>query len=62
MPFAESSHGRIVPAHRRMEQLAGDLHALAFDMGEPSHSVERVERLIAEAERIAAEVRKVVRG
>lgn len=51
-----------IPAYRRMEQLAGDLHALAFDMAEPSHSVERVERLIAEAERIAEEVRKVVRG
>lgn len=47
---------------QRLERLAGDLHMLAFDMGEPSRSHERVERLIAEGERIADAVRAVVRG
>jgi hypothetical protein len=47
---------------RQLEQLAGDLHMLAFDVAEPSRSHERVERLIAEGERIADEVRAVVRG
>jgi hypothetical protein len=45
-----------------MEYLARDLHALAFDMAEPSRSTTRSERIIAEAERIAAEVRRTVRG
>ncbi|CAH0355326.1 hypothetical protein SPH9361_03403 [Sphingobium sp. CECT 9361] len=51
-----------LPASRRLEQLASDLHLLAFDYGEPSHCVQRADRLIAEAERIANEVRAVVRG
>lgn len=46
----------------RIERLAGDLHALAFDMREPSRSTERAERIINEAERIAGDVRAVVRG
>jgi len=45
-----------------MERLAGDLHMLAFDMREPSRSVGRAERIIAEGERISAEVRALVRG
>jgi hypothetical protein len=46
----------------RIERLADQLRNLAFDMAEPSRSVERAERLIADAERIADEVRAVVRG
>lgn len=52
---------RLCPADQ-MERLAGDLHMLAFDMREPSRSTERVDRIIGEAERIAGEVRAVVRG
>jgi hypothetical protein len=46
----------------RMERLAGDLHMLAFDMREPSRSITRSDRIIGEAERIATEVRALVRG
>lgn len=46
----------------RLERLAGDLHSLAFDIAEPSRTIERSERLIAEGERIADEVRAAVRG
>ena len=46
----------------RIESLAGQLHSLAFDMREPSRSIQRAERLIAEGERIADAVRAVVRG
>ena len=49
-------------AARQLEHLAGALHSLAFDMAEPSTTIARVERLIAEGERIADEVRAVVRG
>ena len=49
-------------AAQRLERLARDLHSLAFDMDEPSRTHERVERLIGEGERIAREVRAVVRG
>ena len=45
-----------------MERLAGELHMLAFDMREPSRSICRSERLIDEAERIAGQLRAVVRG
>ena len=45
-----------------MERLAGQLHMLAFDMREPSRTIDRSERLIAEGERIADEVRALVRG
>lgn len=45
-----------------IERLAGELHMLAFDMREPSRSVDRAERIIAEGERISAEVRALVRG
>ncbi|WP_240885709.1 hypothetical protein [Sphingomonas sp. SFZ2018-12] len=47
---------------RLLEQLASDLHMLAFDMAEPSRTVQRAERLIAEGERIAAQIRQIVRG
>lgn len=54
------------PSHvanaRALEQLAGDLHALSFDVGEPSRCVRRSERLTAEGERIANAVRAVFRG
>lgn len=54
------------PAHlaraRALEHLASDLHALAFDAAEPSRCSVRSERLIAEAERIAAAVRALFRG
>lgn len=46
----------------QIERLAGDLHMLAFDMREPSRCIGRAERLIAEGERISAEVRALVRG
>lgn len=52
---------QLCPADR-MERLAGELHSLAFDMREPSRTIGRVERIIAEGERISAEVRAVVRG
>ncbi len=51
-----------VPTPQRLEQLAHDLHALAFKMAEPSRCIQRAERLIGEGERIAAEVRATVRG
>ena len=47
---------------RELEHLAGDLHSLAFDMAEPSRSTKRSDAIIAEAERIAGAVRRVVRG
>lgn len=46
----------------QIERLAGELHMLAFDMREPSRSIDRAERIIAEGERISAEVRALVRG
>ncbi|WP_180275594.1 hypothetical protein [Sphingobium sp. IP1] len=52
---------QLCPADR-MERLAGDLHMLAFDMREPSRSITRSDRIIGEAERIATEVRALVRG
>ncbi len=45
-----------------LERFASDLHNLAFDVDEPSNSVVRAERLIAEGERIAAGIRAVFRG
>jgi hypothetical protein len=47
---------------RRIEQLASDLHNLAFDVAEPSRCVTRSDRLTAEGERIAAAVRAEFRG
>lgn len=52
---------RLCPADQ-MEHLACELHMLAFDMREPSRSTDRADRIIGEAERIAVEVRRVVRG
>lgn len=52
---------QLCPADK-MERLAGELHSLAFDMREPSRCIERVDRLIAEGERISSEVRALVRG
>lgn len=46
----------------QMERLAGELHSQAFDMREPSRSIGRSDRIIGEAERIATEVRALVRG
>jgi hypothetical protein len=45
-----------------IERLAGDMHALAFDMREPGTSVAQSDRLIEEAERISLAIRRVVRG
>lgn len=54
------------PAHiakaRALEHLAGDLHALAFDVSEPPTSTRQSDRNVAEGERIAAAVRAVFRG
>jgi prefoldin subunit 5 len=47
---------------QQLERLASNLHALAFDIAEPSRSIQRIERRIAEGERVADEVRAVVRG
>ena len=46
----------------RLEQLAGDLHSVAFDFREPARSVQFAERRIAGVERICDAARKVVRG
>lgn len=54
-----------MPKHtvaKELEHLAGDLHAIAFDFAEPSHSIQESDRRIAEVERIAARARAVVRG
>ena len=52
-----------------LEQIAGDVHALAFDVAEPSPSIPQSERKTAEGERIAAalhaagdQVRRLFRG
>jgi hypothetical protein len=47
---------------RRIEQLASDLHRLAFDVAEPSRCVTRSDQLTAEGERIAAAVSAEFRG
>lgn len=62
VPFVSGDAMPHQSAAYTLERLAGDLHALAFDWAEPSRSIPRLERMIAEAERIAAEVRKAVRG
>lgn len=49
-------------ASRTLEQLAGDLHSLAFDFASPAPNVMSADRRIAEAERIAGAIRQVVRG
>lgn len=46
----------------RLEQLAGDLHSVAFDFREPARSHGDVERRISEVERICSEARAAVRG
>jgi hypothetical protein len=46
----------------RLEKLAGELHAVAFDFAEPARSVQFADRRIAEVERICADARAVVRG
>ncbi|MEN2749243.1 hypothetical protein [Sphingomonas sp. T9W2] len=47
---------------KELEHLAGDLHAIAFDFAEPSHSIQESDRRIAEVERIVARARAAVRG
>jgi hypothetical protein len=47
---------------RRLELLASDLHSLAFYVAEPSRCIARSDRITAEGEPIAAEVRAVFRG
>lgn len=57
--MAGSEH---IGSSRMLEQLAGDLHALAFDFNEPAKNIAAADRRIAEAERIASAIRGVVRG
>ena len=45
-----------------MEDLAADVHALAFEMREPRCSTIQSDQIIAEGERLAAAVRRLVRG
>jgi len=45
-----------------LEQLAGNMHSVAFDFREPARSIQFAERRIAEVERICAEARRAVRG
>lgn len=47
---------------QQLERYAQDLYGLAFDVDEPSRTVERSDRLTAEGERIAAGIRAVFRG
>lgn len=47
---------------RQLEQLAADLHAVAFDFAEPARTIAFAEQRIAEVERICARARAVVRG
>ncbi|MCG7348936.1 hypothetical protein [Sphingomonas sp. ACRSK] len=49
-------------ASDRLRHLAADLEVLADAMERPSRSTVRSDMLIAECERIAADVRAVVRG
>lgn len=48
-------------AHR-LERLASDLHAVAFDFAEPARSHGEAERRVDEVERICAAARALVRG
>lgn len=45
---------RPAPLPALLEQIAREVHALAFDVAEPSRSVARSDRMTAEGERIAA--------
>ena len=47
---------------QQLERLLSDLHAVAFDFAEPARSTAYAERRIAEVERIAGELRAMVRG
>ena len=58
-----------VPLYLVVERIAGDVHALSFDMQEASRSIAHSERKTAEAERISAalhaagdQVRRLFRG
>jgi hypothetical protein len=46
----------------RLEQLAGEMHSVAFDFRESARSTEFAERRIADVERICADARALVRG
>jgi hypothetical protein len=46
----------------QLRTLAHDLSLLADEVEQPSRSMERSERLIADGEHIAAEIRAVFRG
>lgn len=46
----------------RLRNLAGEIETLADSMEQPSRTTARADMLIAECERIAADVRAVVRG
>ena len=47
---------------RKLQTLASELQRLADQACEPSRSLVRAERLIAEGERIATDLRGVLRG
>lgn len=54
------------PAHiakaRRLRDLSFELDTLASSVEQPSRSIERAERLVAEGERISREIYSVFRG
>jgi hypothetical protein len=54
--------GRVLSSSDRLRHLAGELETLADAMARPSRTTARSDLLIAECERIAADVRAVVRG
>lgn len=47
---------------QQLERIAERIHGLVFDFAEPSRSTARAERLIAEVEQVADDLRAVVRG
>jgi hypothetical protein len=54
--------GMVLSPSDRLRHLAADIETLADAMERPSRTTARSDRLIAECERIAADVRAVVRG
>lgn len=54
--------GRVLSPSDRLRNLAAEMETLADAMERPSRTTARSDMLIAECERIAADVRAVVRG
>lgn len=54
--------GEVLSPSDRLRELAAEMEMLADVMERPSRTTARSEMLIAECERIAADVRAVVRG